>query len=89
MRLSVFQCLATPVAHIARVLIERYNTALPGRVVGAAVEQIAGNIDLLAFGGVGQTLRRRLRMGLGGDDDRHRQSAEHPHNRAIDHEHCS
>ena len=26
-------------------------------------------------------------MGMGGDDDRHRQSGEHPDNKAIDHEH--
>jgi hypothetical protein len=69
---SVFQCLATPVAHIARVLIARSNTALPRRVVGAGVEQIAGDLDLLAFGSVGQTLHWRLRMGMGMDDDRHR-----------------
>jgi hypothetical protein len=29
------------------------NTALPRRVVDAGVEQIAGNVDLLASGGVG------------------------------------
>jgi hypothetical protein len=37
--------------------------------------------------GVGQALHRRLGMSLDGDDDRHRQSHEHPHNTAIDHEH--
>src|ERR1700753_687011 len=69
---SGFQCLATPVAHIARVLIERSSTALPRRVVGAGVEQIAGNIDLLAFGSVGQTLHWRLRGGMGGGAGSHR-----------------
>ena len=56
---------------------------MPRREVGAGVEQIAGNIDLLAFGGVGQTLRRRLGMNLDRDDDRHRDSAEHPNKTAM------
>jgi hypothetical protein len=78
---------ATPVGHIFRVLIERWRATLPRWEVAAGVEQIAGDIDLLAFLGVGQTLHRRLGMSLDGDDDRHRQSDEHPHNTAIDHEH--
>ena len=78
---------ATPVGHIFRVLIERWRATLPRREVAAGVEQIAGDVDLLAFLGVGQTLHRRLGMSLDGDDDRHRQSDEHPHNTAIDHEH--
>ena len=78
---------ATPVGHIFRVLIERWRATLPRREVAAGVEQIAGDVDLLAFLGVGQTLHRRLGMSLDGDDDRHRQRDEHPHNTAIDHEH--
>src|SRR3984957_1195385 len=78
---------ATPVGHIFRVLIERWRATLPRWEVAAGVEQIAGDVDLLAFLGVGQTLHRRLGMSLDGDDDRHRQSGEHPNNKAIDHEH--
>jgi hypothetical protein len=78
---------ATPVGDIFRVLIERWRATLPRWEVAAGVEQIAGDVDLLAFLGVGQTLHRRLGMSLDGDDDRHRQSDEHPHKTAIDHEH--
>src|SRR5271169_4182322 len=78
---------ATPVGHIFRVLIERWRATLPRREVAAGVEQIAADVDLLAFLGVGQTLHRRLGMSLDGGDDRHRQSHEHPNNKAIDHEH--
>src|ERR1700722_657741 len=76
---------ATPVGHIFRVLIERWRATLPRREVAAGVEQIAGDVDLFAFLGVGQALHRRLGMSLDGDDDRHRH--EHPHSTAIDHEH--
>jgi hypothetical protein len=78
---------ATPVGDIFRVLIERWRATLPRWEVAAGVEQIAGDVDLLAFLGVGQTLHWRLGMSLDGDDDRHRQSDEHPHKTAIDHEH--
>src|SRR5271156_5547052 len=78
---------ATPVGHIFRVLIERWRATLPRREVAAGVEQIAGDVDLLAFLGVGQALHRRLGMSLDGNDDRHGQSDEHPHCSAIDHEH--
>ena len=78
---------ATPVRHIFRVLLERWRTTLPRWEVGAGVEQIAGHVDLLALGSVGQTLRRRIGMALGRDDDRRRHSGEHPDSKAIDHEH--
>jgi hypothetical protein len=83
---------ATPVGHIFRVLLERRRATVPRRKVGSGVQQIAGDQDLL-FGGVGQTFHRLTRrhrwigMSLDRDDDRHRQSDEHPHNTAITHEH--
>ncbi|ULP43757.1 LuxR C-terminal-related transcriptional regulator [Mycobacterium lentiflavum] len=70
---------ATPVRHIFRVLLERWRTALPRREIGAGIEQIAGHVDLLSGLGVSQTLRRRLAMGLDGNEGRqhrHRHRAE-------------
>jgi hypothetical protein len=80
---------ATPVRHIFRVLLERWRTTLPRREIGAGVEQIAGHVDLLALGGVRQTLRRRLTMGLDGNDDRRRDSAERQSKTAVGHHNSS
>jgi hypothetical protein len=80
---------ATPVLHIFRVLIEGLRTTLPRREVRAGIEQIARNVDLLALWGVGQTLRRRIGVGLHGDDDRRPDSAERQSKTAVGHENSS
>ena len=72
--------LATPVTHILGIRIKRSETltALPRRLVDAGVQQIAGNVDLLALGGVGKALRRRLGMGLVGHNDATRRTVSTP-----------
>ena len=83
---------ATPVGHIFWVLLERRRATVSRREVGASVQQIAGNQDLLAFLGVAHTLHRltrrhrRIGMSRDGDEERHRHSTEHANNEAIDHE---
>jgi hypothetical protein len=72
-----------------RVLLERWRTTLPRREIGAGIEQIAGNVDLLALLGIGQTLRRRLGMGLHGHDDRRRDSAKRQSKPAVGHHNSS
>lgn len=59
---------------------------MPRREIGAGVEQIAGHVDLLARLRVGQTLRRRLAMGLAGNDGRRHHRGERPNETAICHQ---
>jgi hypothetical protein len=88
---SKARAFATPVGYVLRVLLERRRATVPRRKVGACVEQIAGNQDLL-FGGVGQTFHRLTRrhrwIGMSRDpyDGRHQHGAERPSETVICHE---